>query len=73
MNQLQARFRRTLFAIVALVGTAAAVPTYLHADCFREYRVITTTVTDSQGNILSMTVRWEYVGSYCEGGNLGGN
>lgn len=62
-----------LFATVALVGTAAALPAHLHAECFREYRVITTTVTDSQGNVLSLTVRWEYVGSYCEGGNIGGN
>jgi hypothetical protein len=71
MSQLRTRSRRILFGILALVGTAAALPTRLYAECYREYRLITTTVTDLEGNIISVTMHWEYVGSYCTGGNIG--
>jgi hypothetical protein len=72
MYQLQAKFRRILFGLLALVGTAAAVPTLLHAECYRVYRVITTTTYDRDGNIESMTTTYEYQYSYCTGGNIAG-
>ncbi len=73
MFQLQSRFRRILFGILALVGTAAAVPTRLHAECYRVYEVITTTRYDRDGNVESLTIESTYKYSYCTGGNIGGS
>ena len=73
MHAITTRARRFYVASFALAALASAVPTTLHAACYRVYKTTVITTWGSNGQIVSQTITNEYQYSYCEGGEIGGS